>query len=328
MIQPLVSIITPCYNSEKYLIRYIENILNQTYDNIQLIFINDGSTDATEKIIKDYTPVLERKGCKVTYQYQENRGLGGAVNTGLKLVEGEFFTWCDSDNFFTDDYVQTKITYFLEHPEYAVVRCDGYTVVDPDIYTPVALMSVGHNDEANPNCFYNMLLCENYHFGCAMVRTKEFDVVNPQREIYESREGQNYQILLPVYYHYKTGYIDKPMFYCVIRNDSISNSAITRGNRALINQLEEYRMIIHKTIEFMNIPDGNECLKLVDEKLDKKAFYYANDEENVDLLRYYYHRLKKTNKITIRMWLRYIGGVNRFCAVILKLARKIKYINQ
>ena len=59
--QPLVSIITPCYNSEKYINRYLDCILKQTYSNIQLIIINDGSSDSTEKIVAEKESELKEK---------------------------------------------------------------------------------------------------------------------------------------------------------------------------------------------------------------------------------------------------------------------------
>ena len=57
MKKPLVSIITPCYNGETYLSRFFESILNQTYSNLELIFVNDGSTDKTESVVQEYCPL-------------------------------------------------------------------------------------------------------------------------------------------------------------------------------------------------------------------------------------------------------------------------------
>ena len=59
--EKMVSIITPCFNGEKFVGRYLESILNQTYKNIELIFVNDGSTDRTEEIVKSYVQDLMTK---------------------------------------------------------------------------------------------------------------------------------------------------------------------------------------------------------------------------------------------------------------------------
>ena len=73
-----VSIITPCFNGEGFVERYLNSILNQTYKNIELIFINDGSTDRTEKVVKSYIIKFEEKGMKLIYIYQENAGQAAA----------------------------------------------------------------------------------------------------------------------------------------------------------------------------------------------------------------------------------------------------------
>lgn len=122
----LVSIITPCYNVEKTIKKYLESILNQTYKNLELIFIDDGSTDETEKIIKEYINEFEQNKIKVKYVYQENAGLGGAINTGLKLVTGDFLCWADPDDFFLPESIEKRLNILIEHPEYDVVSSDAY----------------------------------------------------------------------------------------------------------------------------------------------------------------------------------------------------------
>lgn len=95
---PLVSIITPCFNGEAYLDRYFSSVLQQTYQPLELIFINDGSTDRTAEIAENYRPRLEAKGIRFIYQAQENAGQAAALNRGLKLFTGEYLTWPDSDD--------------------------------------------------------------------------------------------------------------------------------------------------------------------------------------------------------------------------------------
>ena len=88
-----ISVIMPVYNTEKYLKQSIESVLNQTYDNIELIIINDGSTDKSEKIIKNY---LNRKN--VIYKKINNSGVAHARNIGLSLCSGKYIAFIDSDD--------------------------------------------------------------------------------------------------------------------------------------------------------------------------------------------------------------------------------------
>ena len=98
MNKKLVSIISPCYNGEAFASRFFENILEQTYPKIELIFINDGSSDRTEEIAKSYEEKFKQKGYELIYIYQENAGQAAAVNKGLKLFQGDYFMRTDSDD--------------------------------------------------------------------------------------------------------------------------------------------------------------------------------------------------------------------------------------
>lgn len=259
---PLVSIITPCYNSESYLSRYLDSILNQSYKNIQQIIVNDGSVDNTEKIIFDYIKKFESANMKFTYLKQENKGLGAAISAGLKMVEGKYFSWCDSDNFYSPDYVESKVAFLESHPEYSIVRCNGYVVDEKNIDIPLSTMDMDNiADKTEEKLFLNCLYVKNFHFGCAMLKTDDFDKVVKSRDIFPSRYGQNWQLLLPMFYHYKSGYIDKPMFYFVVRKDSVSNCVKYQDYKKTIDMYEGYNEIIKNTLINMNIPDLQKHLK-------------------------------------------------------------------
>ena len=109
---PLVSIVTPCYNGEKYLERYFESILQQTYTNCQLIFMDDGSTDNTREIVTTYKEKLANKGMSVEYYYNMNRGQAYAVGEGLKHIKGEYYIWPDADDILTPDSIQKSWNFF------------------------------------------------------------------------------------------------------------------------------------------------------------------------------------------------------------------------
>ena len=85
MKKSLVSIVTPCYNGELYLDRFFQSVLNQTYPALELVFVNDGSTDGTEAVVDRYRPLFQKRGIRFIYEYQENQGQAAALNRGLKL---------------------------------------------------------------------------------------------------------------------------------------------------------------------------------------------------------------------------------------------------
>ena len=100
-----VSVIVPAYNTEVYIERMIECLLKQTYDNLQLIFIDDGSTDKTADIIKSFTD------SRIEYYYQKNAGVSAARNAGLKRATGEKLFFFDSDDTFEPSLIRDCIDY-------------------------------------------------------------------------------------------------------------------------------------------------------------------------------------------------------------------------
>ncbi|MBQ3589988.1 MAG: glycosyltransferase family 2 protein [Clostridia bacterium] len=325
--KPLVSIVTPCYNSEEYIHRYLDSVLAQTYDNVELVLVNDGSKDGTEQAIYKYKEKIEARGYILKYIRQENKGIGGAINTGIKYITGEYFAWCDSDNFYASNYIESKINFFLKHPEYAVVRCDGYIVFENELEKPIARMSKGNTDLYNEKLFYNCIDEKNFHFGCAMIKTSDFDIVNPKREIYPSREGQNWQLLLPVFYHFKSGYIDEPMFYFVFRQDSVSNITSTQSVEKKVNQMAEYEKILKTTICSMNIPEEKEVLKRIEVKYSERRLYlYAKNkmkdkmEQEHLFLKENDVKLKRSTRVAYRVAK---NGLYRFCYNVFSWLRRV-----
>ena len=91
---PLISIIVPVYNAEKYLEKCLNSLINQTYKNIEIICVNDGSPDGSINILEEFS----KKDSRLKVVMQENQGLSGARNTGLKYVQGEYIAFLDSDD--------------------------------------------------------------------------------------------------------------------------------------------------------------------------------------------------------------------------------------
>ena len=321
---PLVSIITPCYNSAGYLKRYLINILNQTYPNIELIIINDGSVDDTENIVLSYVNKFQEKGYSLIYVSQENQGLGGAINTGLKYIKGEYFTWCDSDNFYTKNYIETKIDFFLKNPQYSIVRCDGFIVLESNTHKPIGLMATGNRDKFQPKMFEYCLNVKNFHFGCAMLRTCDFDKINPMREIYPSRHGQNWQLLLPMFYHYLSGYIDEPMFYFVYRSNSVSNCVKNQNKEKRYEQQAEYYKIIIETLKTMNIKEYEKYEKVARKNYIKNCLYVAMETRDVPRLKLEYKKLKKEKLTSAKIRLVYFRGRSRLVDFFWRVVQKIK----
>ena len=97
----------PVYNAEKTIERAILSIINQTYNNIELILINDGSTDETESIIKKY--IEKEKKIDIRYYFQENSGPSIAKNLGIDMAIGEYILFVDSDDTISENYIESLV---------------------------------------------------------------------------------------------------------------------------------------------------------------------------------------------------------------------------
>lgn len=100
-----VSIVVPIYNAERTIQDCVDSLLIQTYKNIEVILVNDGSVDMTDTICRTYKKTDKR----IKYVSQENRGEGGARNTGLELCSGKYITFVDSDDILMDNAVETLL---------------------------------------------------------------------------------------------------------------------------------------------------------------------------------------------------------------------------
>lgn len=100
--QELISVIIPVYNVEKYLARCLNSIVKQTYKNLEIILVNDGSTDNSEDIIKKY----EKKDNRIKYIKQKNSGLSSARNTGIKNSYGNYLSFIDGDDYVNVHFIE------------------------------------------------------------------------------------------------------------------------------------------------------------------------------------------------------------------------------
>jgi glycosyltransferase involved in cell wall biosynthesis len=122
---PLVSIVIPVYNGSNYLSEAIDSALVQTYENIEILVVNDGSDDqgATERIALSY-------GDKIRYFFKENGGVASALNYGIEQMRGEYFSWLSHDDLYNDNKVSYEIGIITSLEDKTTFLAGGYTVVN------------------------------------------------------------------------------------------------------------------------------------------------------------------------------------------------------
>lgn len=121
---PLVSVIVPCYNHEKYVQECIESVVNQTYKNIELIVIDDGSSDNSPKILQDLS-----KKYNFCFEHQKNRGLSGTLNKALELTSGKYICNLASDDYWELTKIEKQVSIMEANQNLGFCYSD-YTFVD------------------------------------------------------------------------------------------------------------------------------------------------------------------------------------------------------
>ena len=120
---PVVSVILPCYNASRHLRQCLDSILRQTLSSIEILCVDDGSTDDTLSILRDYQSTDPR----IRVICQENAGAGAARNAGLALSSGTYLSFLDADDFFEPDMLEKAVAAAEEYrADYVVFRSDRY----------------------------------------------------------------------------------------------------------------------------------------------------------------------------------------------------------
>ena len=222
---PLVTIITPCYNGEVFLDQYFESVLAQTYPNLELIFVNDGSTDRTEKIALSYREKLEARGIIYKYLYKPNGGQASAMNVGLKEMTGEYLVWPDSDDVITPDSIEKRVAFLINNPDYVWVRSNVKAI---DYDTGKYLFHFAQEvDKGNKDIFMDLILERTYCCCCYMVKVCALRTIYQDLKIMESKQGQNWQILIPIAAKYPCAYLNDDLYIYSVRNNSHSREKRT-----------------------------------------------------------------------------------------------------
>lgn len=141
MITPKLSIVLPVYNTEKYLKKCLESIMNSTFQDFELIIINDGSKDGCHEIILEY---IEKYKNKIVYIKKENSGISDTRNLGVEIAKAPYITFIDSDDYIEKNMLQLMIKK-LEEADFDVVVCDIKIIYESS--NKISLISSGYNND-------------------------------------------------------------------------------------------------------------------------------------------------------------------------------------
>lgn len=140
---PLVSVIIPVYNGERFLSAALDSVVAQGYRPIEVIVVDDGSTDCMAEIARDYP--------EARYVYQANQGHGAARNTGIAAARGEFVAFLDADDIWLPNKLSAQVGYLLQHPQVGYVIARMHAILEAGVEWPASLNREHYSKD--PPCF-------------------------------------------------------------------------------------------------------------------------------------------------------------------------------
>ncbi|MEW9080056.1 glycosyltransferase family 2 protein [Terrisporobacter glycolicus] len=209
----LVSIITPVYNSEKYIEECIKSVINQSYKNIEMIIIDDGSTDNSKNIIEKYTesfPFIKYIKCN------KNNGVWAARNIGIEKAKGRFISFLDADDLYKKNKIENQINFMLNN-NYSFT----YTAYDLINENSTSLNKVINAKEYED---YNRLLKGN-DIGCLTVMIDRLKIETPIR--FENNHHEDFVLWLKILKNNVVAYgLDEILSSYRKSNSSVSHNKI------------------------------------------------------------------------------------------------------
>ena len=234
-----ITVIVPVYNVENYLNKCLDSIITQTYKNIEIIVVNDGSTDASGEICKEFAEIDHR----IIYIEQENAGLSAVRNTGLEIMSGDYVTFVDSDDWIEQDYLETLYKKIVEYQaDIAVGNYYSFNESEGMFYFHIL------GDSYYEKVYDNVSIFENLYDSQEM---KSFALISAWGKLYKAglfeqlrfdigKLGEDGYLNQKIYLlAEKIVYIHKGIYSYRIRNNSLSRTWTEKWMHALVDAMSE-----------------------------------------------------------------------------------------
>lgn len=268
----LISIIVPVYNVEKYIERCIDSVINQTYKNLEIILVDDGSNDKSGIICDEYA----KKDSRIKVIHKENSGVSNARNKGLDNATGQYIAFIDSDDWIEPDMYEYMMQKMIEN-NVDMVRCqlkkiyeDGRTAisykVSNQIYTNMKEERIGMILEVLNG---RILPC----FSTMLVKKEIIDRLNLRFDS-ELIVGEDMLFVIELYSHINSIYWCKKVFYNYYIHDQSTSMQSEKNRIIALNYLKLYTKIKQLLVNKMLYNNQ------IEESLCYYIFYYIYDRNS------------------------------------------------
>lgn len=305
--KPLVSIIIPVYNGSNYLKESIESALSQTYDNIEIIVVNDGSKDEgkTESIALSY-------GDRIRYLNKENGGVSSALNYGIRNMNGEWFSWLSHDDLYFPTKIEDEVNAIIDSKGKFVVYCGGILIDSDGNKINVKLRSIEKTDDSPKETMLKNLK-HNRLGGCSFLVSKmAFDEVGLFDE--NIRTVSDYDMWYRLLFNdYKFIFVNKSLVKTRVHKKQVTYTMSTLGT----NEFETFHnWVADRLYNKKEWCDYNSMMYVASCAL-RRGFKHS-----ADYIFKYCSKLTK-NKLKFSLEKRWLFIHNFFVRKARKIARKI-----
>ena len=319
MNKPLVSLICGGLNVDKFINQCFTSVLQQTYENVEFIFVNDGSTDNTPETVEKFIENFKNKG--YIFKIVNQKNMGFYPQSGIKVATGKYICTLDADDILLPESIEKRVSFLEKNPDFAAVRTNGFIVNENNLEDTSKLFVTDEGEKKKTNIFEDLLYGKTNNWaGSYMVKSSELFKYYPEKLVPMNRFGQNLQILMPVSYQSKVGFIDLPLMKYIKNNASFTMSATNYEKQ--IKQAEEFqkiRLAILKILDIEDIKTVNILSQTYDRIFLDIAFGYR---KRIEFNRFYNQLEEKT----IQDYINYYKINNNF--VLHYFFRILKYIFQ
>lgn len=237
---PKISVIIPTYNRADLLPRAINSVLNQTFQDFELIIVDDGSTDNTKQVVQEF----QNKDSRIKYIWQENSGgPAGPRNIGIRHSEGEYIAFLDSDDEWLLEKLEKQLKLFKNSKKknLGFVGCNALIVNEKTGIKKKYNTPTYHNDEI----FFKKLLENNfiYSVGSLMIRKEVFNNIGLYDESLTT--GEDWDLILRIAQKYSFDFIPKSLFI-----HHFHSSASLTNNVSVVIWDKNLRRILEKHKEY------------------------------------------------------------------------------
>lgn len=231
---PKASVIIPTYNMAGHVCQAIESVLSQTYKDFEIIIVNDGSTDNTQKVLKRY-----HKNKKIRIINQNNRGPCCARNAGISQSRGKYVSWLDADDIWRKDMLEKQIGFLEKHKQIYIVHSNVYRF-DNNIGDAKVRTLLFDVNNASETTLMKHILSGDYHVNNTQVSRKKCIKDAGLFDVNLSKLGcEDFDLWFRLLRKYKNAYINEPLAYYRRNPAGFSKNLprIEQGRRYVLDKL-------------------------------------------------------------------------------------------